>query len=1022
MLRNTIIDICQVILFKFRIKYKGKEIWIFNSGADFTGNVKHLYLYILENKKDIIACYLPESKNALKAVREIGGRAYTFNSIFGRFFTRNASVYVTEQYKEKYPVDRFKKDIILLNLWHGVGLKAVERKFNTPNLKVAQSICKKIIKYNTIFKRNTLFLTTSPFMEQHFKYYCDLNDSQILRYGYPRNLIEHHKRLKNSVDITKILEKKDNKRIVLYAPTFRKEDNFLYHAIPDVQKLIDVLESTNSILIIKLHNRISNDFLFNSLKQSSSKSGSIILWDNNADIYEVFKYIDLAIVDYSSIYYDLLNFGVSSFIRYIFDYEDNKEYLVYDYFENTSGQICRDFDELLGALKRKINIDTKKNIQIYNKFWSYSKTNNCEGIINETKKFKPLKINMKNFYSFDVFDTILRRKVLDPKAIFLYVMDKIKTSNLGFPSDFNTSYRTIRIESERNAREELRKKGIISEITFDNIFDKMSSVYNLTVEQINWLKSKEIEAELMNVLPNIENISLCEKLVRSGETVVLISDMYLSKDVIIELIKKVSPIIASIPLYVSSEVGYQKSTKQLYLHVFKEYSPWPFEKWIHYGDNKFSDGKQARILGIETNIHEIPKFNDFENNIIDHNPTYDGYMITGMIAYERFKKRLNNKEYFAFAHVSAYLVPYIEWVINDALRRDLKTLYFISRDGFLLKKIADKFIAVRGINLKTKYIYGSRKVWRISSQINHLDEEFFGSFGNMSGIKTYNDLLESIKMSDDQFKENFPELINQYNKNKKISNLNQLRKYLSTSSRLSKHILNVAEKERSLVCAYLLKEVNVNERFAFVEYWARGYTQTCLSKLLNYISEKPLEVPFYYYRSIYSSENKCPRYNYTTNNTSLLFVEVLFANNPYKSLSSYEYKNNEVKPKLIKQDYDKELLDVIVDSVSDFIDHLEKLSFIGDKQLALRNYSIAAFDYYGKYPNDASIYTSLANLKYSEAIHSDLTEYAPKLNIKMLYHLLAGHKMQKYTRSVAMSIERSNPVYKYLGRLFSKGL
>ena len=40
-------------------------------------------------------------------------------------------------------------------------------------------------------------------------------------------------------------------------------------------------------------------------------------------------------------------------------------------------------------------------------------------------------------------------------------------------------------------------------------------------------------------------------------------------------------------------------------------------------------------------------------------------------------------------------------------------------------------IASKGYSIRTKYIYGSRKAWRIPSFIDHVDEEFFSEYGSL---------------------------------------------------------------------------------------------------------------------------------------------------------------------------------------------------------------------------------------------------------------------------------------------------
>ena len=45
---------------------------------------------------------------------------------------------------------------------------------------------------------------------------------------------------------------------------------------------------------------------------------------------------------------------------------------------------------------------------------------------------------------------------------------------------------------------------------------------------------------------------------------------------------------------------------------------------------------------------------------------------------------------------------------------------------------------------RTKYIYGSRKAWRVPSFIDKVDEEFFEPYGNFSGVRNFNKLLSAL--------------------------------------------------------------------------------------------------------------------------------------------------------------------------------------------------------------------------------------------------------------------------------------
>ncbi|MES5812897.1 CDP-glycerol glycerophosphotransferase family protein [Mammaliicoccus sciuri] len=99
-------------------------------------------------------------------------------------------------------------------------------------------------------------------------------------------------------------------------------EGFFGEAIPDFSLLLEKLQKNNILLIIKMHYLVKEDVQYLNIKNKYKNNPNIIFWDEEKDIYELFEDIDIGIVDYSSIYYDLLASGVTKFIRYIYDYEN----------------------------------------------------------------------------------------------------------------------------------------------------------------------------------------------------------------------------------------------------------------------------------------------------------------------------------------------------------------------------------------------------------------------------------------------------------------------------------------------------------------------------------------------------------------------------------------------------------------------------------------------------------------------------------------------------------------------------
>src|SRR5690606_34386065 len=178
------------------------------------------------------------------------------------------------------------------------------------------------------------------------------------------------------------------------------------------------------------------------------------------------------------------------------------------------------------------------------------------------------------------------------------------------------------------------------EITLDLIYDRLQKNYQLSNEQTQYLKTLEIETEINHVEPIQSRIDYLFKQKELGHDVILISDMYLPEKIILKMITKADHRLADLPLYLSSTIGYQKSTGKLYKYIFFE-KKYQYQKWIHYGDNALADGIMPRKLGIETRVHHIDSFIPFESKLIQVAPNFYKYEAYQLATYmQRYRKKL----------------------------------------------------------------------------------------------------------------------------------------------------------------------------------------------------------------------------------------------------------------------------------------------------------------------------------------------------------------------------------------------
>lgn len=996
------------------------KVWAFCAGQfsnDFRGNPKYLFIYISKYRKDISAYWLCENEDIIEQVRSLGFRAYRIGTVQAEQAIDRTGVLVSEQVKMTLP--KGLEHAKYLNLWHGVGgVKAVERSLTTGIL--TEQLAKKYIDKNAYYRTHQLYLAPSEFIENIAMEQLGLDKNKIIRAGYPR-CIYQNKYEKIATFNHNIIEEKGlpaGTRIAAYTPTYRNNQNgeLFSNAIPDIEKLISVCEKEHILFVFKMHPLLESEMSFLKAKESYSDCPYLYFWDNNEDFYEILDQVDLCIMDYSSIFTDFIAVGVKHFLRYAFDFNPENLDFPMDYDEVTPGRKCMDFEQLLQALSTYEQDDISGDLNRIKKlYWEYDNSDSMDKIIDQTIAFIPEDINFPTLYSFDIFDTLISRKVLDPIGIFYSVKEKMLSSNLNFPAYLTKHYPTVRSHAELNLREyynrsKLERDDERCEISFDEIFERLNVLYGLTDEQIALLKEWELEAEYENTIPIKERVDTVKELIQKGETVILVSDMYLPKDFIKKMLEKSDPALAELPLYLSSELGYQKSHKTLFLEIYRQYGPkYNFGKWIHTGDNIHSDRNVPRSLNIKTNFVEKPTFNKFEKALVEYVDSYDGYLVAAAMA--RFRQNNPSKKaQFVYSFISLLFVPYVRWTLHSAIENNDEIVYFISRDGHQLKRIADKIADIEKLNIERKYIYASRRVWRVPSFFDHIDVGFWGQgYGNFAKVNRYDKLLKALEMDEQAFSKVFPYLAGTIDKDEEITleQIKNLTEIFKSSEKYLSYLLGVAKEKRVAPCGYLEQEIDKNKQFSIVEYWGRGYTQENFTRLWQHIVGRKVPVTFYYSRSTLPSNKDNIRKNYIANPAAQQFIESIFACIPYKSIEYYENIDGKWVPDISPIECDYELFSDMEQYLPEFAQAFCTLPF-DDRDMLGRELIDFAIYYYTNFQDDDMFTDILAKLVDSVELYGAKKEYADALTQSDIDELKEGTVTRRQiSKSLPMSLKRA---------------
>lgn len=252
--------------------------------------------------------------------------------------------------------------------------------------------------------------------------------------------------------------------------------------------------------------------------------------------------------------------------------------------------------------------------------------------------------------SFDIFDTLITRKVKHPTDIFKLIENKYNIEN----------FYQNRIRAEQ-----------LSNGQFIDIYNKYKEITGITCNNyINNLQNIEIRTELDNFIPIQSNI------IKLKENDIVVSDMYLPVNVLYYYLLHFG-VNKKIDLYVTPN---GKSSGYIWNDLIKKYNI-----LSHTGDNLHSDINMANNFGIKAYYTQIHKHTPLENILLDD--------LANILREFRLQNKYNefSTEYILYdeqCRSNILLLCLFATQINKIMIRENRNkILFSTRDCCLLEKL-----------------------------------------------------------------------------------------------------------------------------------------------------------------------------------------------------------------------------------------------------------------------------------------------------------------------------------------------
>ncbi len=261
---------------------------------------------------------------------------YGFHMLKQMYHIATCKVVVLDTYCIVVSLLKHRKSLQIIQIWHSMGSM---KKFGYTTLDTEEGVPSRTAHLLHMHENYTCVLASSPAYAKDLAagFNCDEKIIKILPLPRTDLLKSANYREKKRREILEAYPKLKNKRIILYCPTFRKNEKEMTRA---VHKLCAALNRRDEILVIKPHPL-----------SKISINNSHVLCAADFSSFDMLFAADAVISDYSCIVYEAAFMGIPVYF-YNFDMDKyvRERGLAIDYYREIPGPASKDPKALAKAI------------------------------------------------------------------------------------------------------------------------------------------------------------------------------------------------------------------------------------------------------------------------------------------------------------------------------------------------------------------------------------------------------------------------------------------------------------------------------------------------------------------------------------------------------------------------------------------------------------------------------------------------------------------------------------------------
>lgn len=429
------------------------------------------------------------------------------------------------------------------------------------------------------------------------------------------------------------------------------------------------------------------------------------------------------------------------------------------------------------------------------------------------------KISQYDIITFDLFDTLVMRRVDNPDTIFEILEKK-----------FQNKYHVSNFKKLRKEAYLQCKKNKIP--TIDDIYSVIENEMCISHHVTEQLIKEEIDVEKRTIVVRDDVKAMFEYAISLGKEVFIVTDMYLDSNILRSILQANNIDFPLERIIVSCEKQMDKESGRLWKWFTQKYGS--NQQILHFGDDIQNDITNAKRYQIEA-VQLLSAKDMLRHTVLSPFITMElttwNKVLLGQIMERLFnspfvgkriegngKIKITDPESLGFVGFGSMIFSYLMYILREAKQLELNKLLFCARDGFLLIQDFDFLKKLMHIDwIESKYLKISRQIVRratlydMQSVLDFAEIPYRGTIHDYFKFRFGIDIVGDDEMEIPRDMEYVGKIIEE-----------RIEEILEQSNILRDNYQN-----------YLDKEIGDMNREALVDFGYSGSSQFYFSKLLN---------------------------------------------------------------------------------------------------------------------------------------------------------------------------------------------